>query len=109
MRNLIVLLPLALAACTGANRETDAKSIIGTSCGSCHMVPGVPGANGNVGPPLTGIADRQVIAGYFSNNRQNMVQWVSHAQSMLPNNAMPDTNLTPEQANRVADYLSTLR
>jgi len=69
----------------------------------------VPGANGNVGPPLTGIGSRQVIAGYFTNNRQNMVRWITHSQSMLPNNAMPDTNLTPDQANEVAQYLSTLR
>lgn len=109
MRTLIILVPLALAACSGANRATDAKSLISTSCGSCHIVPGVPGANGNVGPPLIGIGNRQVIAGYFTNNHQNMVQWITRAQSMLPNNAMPDTNLTPEQANRVADYLSTLR
>ena len=50
MRNLILLFPAALAGCTGPNRETDAKSIIATSCASCHVVPGVPGANGNVGP-----------------------------------------------------------
>jgi cytochrome c len=109
MRNLVTCLALALAACSGADREADVKSIIATNCGSCHVVPGVPGAIGNVGPPLTRIGNRQVIAGYFANNRQNMVRWVSHAQSMLPNNAMPDTNLSPEDANRVADYLSRLR
>jgi cytochrome c1 len=109
MRNLILLLPAALAGCTGPNRETDAKSIIATSCASCHTVPGVPGANGNVGPPLAGIGSRQVIAGYFTNNRQNMVRWITHSQAMLPNNAMPDTNLTPNEANEVAEYLSTLR
>jgi cytochrome c1 len=109
MRNLIVILAAAMAACSGPNRETDAKSIIATNCASCHVVPGVPGANGNVGPPLAGIGNRQVIAGYFANNRQNMVRWITHAQSMLPNNAMPDTNLTPDQADEVAQYLSTLR
>jgi cytochrome c1 len=38
-----------------------------------------------------------------------MVRWITHAQSMLPNNAMPNTNLTPDQADEVAQYLSTLR
>lgn len=108
MRNLILLLPLTLAACSGANRQSDPKAIIATSCASCHVVPGVPGANGNVGPSLSGIADRQVIAGYFPNDRQNMERWITHAQSMLPNNAMPDTNLSPEQAKSVTDYLSKL-
>lgn len=109
MRTLIVLVPLLLAGCTGANRKTDAKSILETSCGSCHVIPGVPGANGDVGPPLSGIARRQVIAGYFPNNRQNMLRWVTQAQSMLPKNAMPNTNLTPQQARIVADYLETLK
>lgn len=114
MRHVIALAVLAilpLAAC-GATKQhdrfTDARGIIETHCGSCHVVPGVGGANGMVGPPLAGIAKRQVIAGYFPNSRQNMLRWITHAQSMLPGNAMPDTNLSAEQANRVADYLYTL-
>jgi len=107
MRHLIIPF-LFLAACSGADRKTDPKSILATSCGSCHSIPGVAGADGNVGPPLAGIAKRQVIAGYFPNNRQNMIRWITHAQAMLPNNAMPDTNLTPEQANRTVDYLYSL-
>lgn len=90
------------------DRFHDAKALIATHCGSCHVVPGVGGANGKVGPPLTGIANRQVLAGYFPNNRRNMVLWISRAQTMLPDNAMPSTGLTPQQANRVADYLYTL-
>lgn len=102
---------LLLAGCGvqhGTDRFSDAKALIATNCGSCHSVPGVGGANGMVGPPLNGIAKRQVLAGYFPNSRQNMVRWISDAQSMLPNNAMPSTHLTPAQANRVADYLYTL-
>ena len=30
-------------------------------CGSCHEIRGVPGAVGNVGPPLTRVADRTYI------------------------------------------------
>lgn len=105
MRIIILTLALAVAACSGPDRSTDAKSIIATSCASCHVVPGVPGANGKVGPPLTGIAQRQVIAGYFPNTPANMQRWITHAQGMLPNNAMPDTNLTAEQAKIVTEYL----
>lgn len=72
------------------------------------MVPGVREARGRVGPSLAGIARRQVIAGYFPNSRENLVRWISHPQAMLPRNAMPDTGLTPHQANVVADYLYTL-
>lgn len=27
-------------------------------CSSCHLIPGVAGARGNVGPPLAGVAQR---------------------------------------------------
>lgn len=111
MRHLIFLALLPLSACGGvqpADRFSDGKSIIASRCGSCHVVPGVGGANGLVGPPLNGIAKRQVLAGYFPNSRQNLLRWITHAQSMLPGNAMPDTGLTADQANRVADYLYTL-
>ncbi|PRY20190.1 c-type cytochrome [Pseudosporangium ferrugineum] len=35
-------------------------------CGSCHTVPGVKGANGLVGPPLTKFGSRSYIAGNWS-------------------------------------------
>lgn len=108
--SLVLLLSLGVAGCTGhgGQRFAEAKTAIQARCGACHAVPGVPGAVGNVGPSLAGIGTRQVIAGYFPNNRPNMVRWITHAQSMLPGNAMPDTDLSPQQASKVADYLYTL-
>ncbi len=109
MRRLVLMITalLPLGAC-GSDPHADAKAIIGKRCGSCHMVPGVLNANGKVGPPLAGIAQRQVIAGYFPNNRENMIHWITRPQSMLPRNAMPDTGLSQAQAEQVADYLYTL-
>lgn len=102
-----LLLAATLAGCSdGAHDE--AKALIAARCGGCHQVPGVRTATGRVGPPLGGIARRQVIAGHFANSRDNMVRWIATPQAMLPGNAMPDTGLSPEQANAVADYLYTL-
>jgi cytochrome c2 len=112
MRHVIalLLLPVAAAGCSGQreHRFAEARSLIEARCGSCHIVPGVPAARGDVGPPLAGIGQRQVLAGYFPNSRPNMLRWITHAQSMLPGNAMPDSGLTPYQASKVADYLYTL-
>lgn len=111
MRKLAMLASILLGACSGpqvADQFGDAKAIIASKCASCHTVPGVNAARGNVGPSLAGIGARQVIAGYFPNSRENMIRWIMRSQTMLPNNAMPNTNLTPAQANRVADYLYTL-
>jgi cytochrome c2 len=106
---LVGLSLMALGACgLDPDPHADAKALIGARCGSCHSVPGVLNADGRVGPPLAGIARRQVIAGYFPNSRETMVRWIMAPQSMLPRNAMPNTGLTRDQAEKVADYLYTL-
>lgn len=109
MRAVIPILCIGLAACGGKHeRFADAKAILSSRCGACHQVPGVLGAAGNVGPSLAGIARRQVLAGYFPNNRSNLIYWITRAQEMKPGNAMPNTGLSSAQASEVADYLYTL-
>lgn len=78
-------------------------------CGKCHMIPGVPNANGVVGPPLNHMASRTFIAGEFPNNPQNLIHWVASPTSMKPKTLMPDLGLTEEQATNVARYLETLQ
>ena len=34
-------------------------------CGACHTIPGIGGANANVGPPLSEYGQRVYIAGKF--------------------------------------------
>jgi cytochrome c2 len=104
MRALILLAP-ALAAC---QQQTATTRLIAERCGACHIVPGVAGANGRVGPSLAGIGRQQIIAGHFPNSRPALTAWISRPQSLLPGDAMPDTGLTPDQAAAVADYLYTL-
>ena len=36
-------------------------------CGACHVVPGIRGANGLVGPPLNQIARRVYLGGVLRN------------------------------------------
>lgn len=108
MRGLILPLLLVLAACAPRGSHDEAKAQIADHCAACHRIPGVATATGRVGPSLDGIARRQVIAGFFPNDRPTMIRWVAHAQTMLPGNAMPDTGLSPAEAARVADYLETL-
>jgi cytochrome c len=108
MRLLIPVLLLALAGCGQDGRHARAKALIAERCGACHIVPGVRGTAGRVGPSLDGIGRQQVIAGFFANSRPNMIRWISHPQAMLPGNAMPDTGLGPAEAAAIADYLYTL-
>ena len=77
-------------------------------CGSCHIVPGIPGADGMVGPPLNQIASRTFIAGEFQNNLQTLIRWIQAPTSMKPKTDMPDLGLTEQQAADVAAYLERL-
>ena len=77
-------------------------------CGSCHRIPGVPGADGLVGPPLDAMGRRTFIAGELPNTPENMVRWVRHPQSVEPGTAMPDLGLTEDEARNVAAYLAGL-
>jgi cytochrome c2 len=107
----MLLASMALAACSQGPREArthEARALIAANCAACHVVPGVGRATGTVGPPLVGLAHRQVIAGHFSNSRGNMIRWIAHPQRMLPGDAMPDTGIDERQAALVADYLYSL-
>jgi cytochrome c2 len=106
MRPLILSLLFAIAGCHQLPAQT--ASVIAARCGACHIVPGVPGATGRVGPSLAGIGRQQILAGHFPNSRENLVRWIRTPQAMLPGNAMPDTGLSPAEADAVADYLYTL-
>ena len=78
-------------------------------CGSCHMIPGIDGAHGVVGPPLNQMSRRTYIAGEFQNVPENLVHWIEAPTSMKPKTDMPDLGLNEQQASDAAAYLETLR
>ena len=112
------LIPLALAlavattACTTSlSVESDATAPSGAElvraygCGSCHQVPGVPGAQGQVGPPLGDFGERRVIAGRLPNNPDNAVRWIRDPQRIDPLTVMPDLGVTEREAEAIVAYL----
>jgi len=105
---MILLTFLLPAAAQAKDPHAEAKSLIAAQCAACHTVPGVPGAAGNVGPSLKGIARQQIIAGKLPNSPANMERWLMHPQKIWPGNAMPEMGLTQDQARKIAAYLLTL-
>jgi cytochrome c1 len=93
----------------GGDAQRGAKRIQALGCAGCHEVPGVKGANGNVGPPLTRFGDRTYIAGMLSNTPSNLVKWIREPQSVVPGNAMPNMGISEAEARDIAAYLYTLR
>ena len=86
-----------------------AALIAAKGCGACHTIPGIGGANGLVGPPLTLMGRRTFVAGLLRNTPQNLAAWVFEPQRFVPGNAMPSTGLTESEALDVAAYLETIR
>ncbi len=120
-RLCMLLTALVLAACGPDNRLVALTEVPGGDaergraamplygCGSCHSIPGLPGANANVGPPLDGFANRQFIAGQLANTADNLVLWIMDPQGVEPGTAMPNMGVTEEDARDIAAYLATLR
>jgi cytochrome c2 len=78
-------------------------------CQSCHVIPGVAGANGLVGPPLGGVASRSYIAGVLPNTPENMERWIGDPKGVDSLTAMPNVGVTPDDARHITAYLYTLR
>jgi mono/diheme cytochrome c family protein len=78
------------------------------ACVACHRIPGVTGSATHVGPPLHGLARRELIAGRLPNTRDNLVRWIRAPQAVKPGSAMPDLGVTEEHARVMAAYLAGL-
>lgn len=89
-----------------ANRGRSALSQYG--CNGCHRIPGITGSDVDVGPPLAGIARRQLIAGQLANTPEAMVRWIRNPQNVDALTAMPNLGVTERDARDIAAYLATL-
>lgn len=116
MRFSLLLIPLIFAACgarqpavaTGGVPKEGAQTLVRFGCGSCHTIPGIPGAHGRVGPTLEGIASHTYIAGELSNQPLNLERWVQHPHSVHPDTLMPELGLTKAETRDIAAYLYSL-
>lgn len=93
----------------GGSPERGKEAIAAYGCGSCHMIPGIPGARGKVGPPLTDWSERVYIAGEVANSTDFLIRWIEMPQAIEPKTAMPNLRVTEGDARDIAAYLYTLR
>jgi cytochrome c1 len=114
----LAVIALLLAGCRdrgavrtvpGGDADAGKVAIHAYGCGSCHMVPGVRGAEGLAGPPLIHFARRSFIAGEASNTADNLIRWIQAPESIEPGTAMPNLGVTQRAARDMAAYLYTLR
>lgn len=117
--SIAIVAVLVLASCgnpqqtaavtTGGNPQRGKQAISHYGCGSCHQIPGIPGANGKAGPPLSGIGSRIYLAGVLPNTPENMMRWIRNPKAVDEKTLMPDLGVTPRDAADIAGYLYTLK
>ena len=81
----------------------------GATCVMCHAINGTP-AGSNIGPNLTHVGSRQMIAAAtLSNTQEHMAQWIKDSQTFKPGNKMPQHNLSDTDLQSLVDYLENLK
>lgn len=82
---------------------------LGATCVMCHRISGTP-ANGRLGPDLTHVASREMLAsGAIPNTRGHLAGWIVDPQMIKPGALMPPNSLNPENLRALLDYLQTLK
>jgi cytochrome c len=85
------------------------QAIMDVACGVCHVIPGIPGAHGVVGPSLDKFANRSLIGGVAPNRPAVLTRWIRDAPSISPQTGMPELPVDSQEAMDIAAYLYTLR
>ncbi len=85
-----------------------AQAIQKYGCGSCHVISGIEGAEGAVGPRLTHLSQRSFLAGELPNTPENLILWIQHPQQVKPGTAMPEMGVSDADAHNIAAYLYSM-
>jgi putative membrane protein len=96
-------------ATTGGDAHRGQVAIERYGCGTCHTIPGIRGADGLVGPPLTKMALRTYIAGVLTNTPDNMERWIKDPPAVDHQTAMPKLGVADPDLRDIVGYLYTLR
>jgi cytochrome c oxidase subunit 2 len=106
--------PTGGAAQQGATAFNDATRGL---CFSCHTIRGTD-ARGTIGPDLTHVGSRRMIAaGVLDNTPQNMQRWIQHSQDIKPGSKMgrpvgnefQNLSVTDTDASAIAAYVFSLK
>jgi cytochrome c oxidase subunit II len=78
-------------------------------CAACHTIAGTP-AQGKVGPNLTHVASRGVIAGsILQNTPQELRAWLKDPPGIKPGSIMPNLGLNDHELDVLVAYLQSLK
>lgn len=89
----------------GGDPARGRQAIATHGCGGCHVIPGVRGADGRVGPSLKDFGNQMYIAGQLPNTPDYLIPWLQNPQRYAPGTAMPNLPVTEAEARDVAAFL----
>jgi cytochrome c oxidase subunit 2 len=79
------------------------------TCGNCHAIGGTE-LTSRIGPDLTHLASRQMLAGeLLQNSPANLARWLAAPDALKPASHMPNAHLSSQQVQALVAYLETLR
>ncbi|SDL39271.1 hypothetical protein SAMN05660860_00519 [Geoalkalibacter ferrihydriticus] len=81
------------------------QAILTYGCASCHVIPNVRQATGRVGPKLEDIGRQIYLAGVLPNSPDNMIAWIMNPREISPRTAMPDLDVSAQDARDMAAHL----
>jgi cytochrome c len=104
-----ILLLIWLPWISGCTEEPGRIALERLQCGACHVIPGISGARGQVGPPLDRYGRSVYIAGKLPRDEALLARWIADAPSLSPGTAMPKIDMTQDDARAIAAYLYSLK
>ena len=99
--------PSMKSAGSGApTADAGAQLIAAKGCGACHIIPGVAGAVGAIGPSLADLKGRAKIAtGTLDNTPEILKRWMKNPPALKPGTLMPNLGLSDGDIQLIIDFL----
>jgi cytochrome c2 len=96
----------AAAPAAGSQIDEGRQLIAQYGCNVCHVIPGIAGPQGSLGPSLAGVASRPTLSeGTVQNTPANLAQFIRNPGSLNPQSSMPPIGITDAEAQTIAAYL----
>ena len=92
-----------------SDAQRGGQLFVDRTCANCHQVTGTP-ANQRIGPDLTHLASRRMLAaGAAENTPENLAIWLHDPNTFKPGSNMPNLQLSKDDARELVAYLETLK
>ncbi len=103
------LQPAATPA-AGTAEARGAEQFVRQGCVACHVIDGLPGAVGKVGPNLTHVMSRPFIAGgVVANTPEQLAVWIAKPQEVKPGSLMVVGRMDEATVSDLVAYLTSLK